>query len=329
MSKTNVYFRADGNSTIGLGHVIRSLAVADMIGDEYDCHFIIRTPENYLSNQILEICKSIIRITSIGYQEEADLLANKYLSENDIIVLDGYSFDTNYQKRLKSIGTKVICIDDIHNYHFCADAVINHAGGITEKLYSAEGYTKFYFGLKYAMLRKEFITYKSRCSKSIRTNDEILICLGGADPNNDTLKVIKKCIRVHPEKSYSIILGGSYIHKNELNDSLSTIDEKIKVQQNLNAKEMAECMHRAKIAITSPSTISYEYLSIGGLLYLKQTADNQQHIYDYFISEGLAFPFSTFPIADNKLLEQTLIKQEEIFDGEVAKRIKNIFKTLA
>lgn len=329
MSKTSVYFRADGDSEIGLGHVIRSLAIADMINDEFDCHFIIRSPESHLRKQILNICESIIPIHTLDYEEEAILLNDEYLSANDIIVLDGYSFDTYYQKQLKSVGIKIICIDDIHSYHFYSDVIINHAGGISKKLYSAETYTKFYFGLKYAMLRKEFTTSKNSYVVNTLSTNQVFICLGGADPNNDTLKVINKCIEFIPQKNFTIILGGSYKHKDELDKYITTVDSKITVKQNLTAKEMAECMRESEVAITSPSTISYEYLSIGGQLYLHQTADNQQDIYNYFVSEGLAFPFSKFPFVDNKLIEKALTKQAEIFDGQVENRIKNIFKSLA
>ncbi len=41
-NKPKIYFRADGNATMGLGHVIRSLALAEMSNDIFDCHFKIK-----------------------------------------------------------------------------------------------------------------------------------------------------------------------------------------------------------------------------------------------------------------------------------------------
>ena len=55
-----IYFRADGNAQIGLGHVIRSLALAEILKDEFACHFIIRKPLQTLKEEILKVCKSII-----------------------------------------------------------------------------------------------------------------------------------------------------------------------------------------------------------------------------------------------------------------------------
>ena len=41
--KQRVYFRADGHAKMGLGHVIRSLALAEMLKEDFDCYFIIRS----------------------------------------------------------------------------------------------------------------------------------------------------------------------------------------------------------------------------------------------------------------------------------------------
>ena len=34
-----IYFRADASATIGYGHFIRTLALADMLKDDFDCTF--------------------------------------------------------------------------------------------------------------------------------------------------------------------------------------------------------------------------------------------------------------------------------------------------
>jgi len=283
VEKSKVYFRADGNATIGLGHVIRCLAIADMISDDFDCYFLIRSPEMYIQEQILKICKSIIVLNPDEIKKEAELISEKYLSADDIIVLDGYSFETNYQKTIKESKASLVCVDDIHDYHFFADAIINHAGGLSTQLYSAEPYTKYYLGLEYTMLRKEFLSTTQSTSDPDTINNNVFICLGGADPNNDTTYVLDNCFRVQPESSYYLVLGGSYIHRSKLDIFLRDKNVDLTILQNLSAREMSTYMRKCKSAITSPSTISYEYLSIGGFLYLHQIAENQNDIYKYFI----------------------------------------------
>ena len=126
LAKNKIYFRADGSSQIGLGHVIRSLALAEMLCDVFDCIFIIKNPNATLKKNILEICKEIIVLDdSIDLIEEANFLVKEHLDQDVIMVIDGYHFETTYQKIIKANQTKLVAIDDIHAYHFLSDIVFN------------------------------------------------------------------------------------------------------------------------------------------------------------------------------------------------------------
>jgi len=312
-----------------MGHVIRSLSIADILKSEFECHFIINDPPDFVKTQILAICDSLIELDSFSnLQEEARHISKNVLKADDIIVLDGYKFKTSYQKISKEAGVKLVCIDDIHSYQFVADAIINHAGGVSEYDYRAAPYTKFYLGLKYVMLRKEFSIKMNTVTLEERSGDNTFICLGGADPKNDTLNILKLCEEKCPDDNYWLVLGGAYKHKSSLNAYLDNSNLSIRVLENLEATDMAKYMLKCKTAITSPSTISYEYLSIGGTLYLHQTADNQNDIYKYFISEGLAFPSNSFSLLSKETKELAIKKQSDIFDGKASQRILNIFKNL-
>ena len=104
------------------------------------------------------MARSVFEIDdTISYKEEALRWVNA-LQGNEIVVLDGYNFDTVYQTEIKSKGCKLVCIDDIHAYHFVADVVINHAPDISREQYSCESYTKLYLGTEYLLLKKLFCT---------------------------------------------------------------------------------------------------------------------------------------------------------------------------
>jgi len=55
MGRVRIFFRADGHQRMGLGHVIRSLALAEMLQKEYDIVFAIRTPLQSLEKQIRDL----------------------------------------------------------------------------------------------------------------------------------------------------------------------------------------------------------------------------------------------------------------------------------
>ncbi|HKK74711.1 MAG TPA: UDP-2,4-diacetamido-2,4,6-trideoxy-beta-L-altropyranose hydrolase [Saprospiraceae bacterium] len=328
MDKTNVYFRADGHPQIGVGHVIRSLALADMLKEQFSCHFIIRSPLETLTAQILETCVSIIELPDTDDDlQEARLLSDKYLTGEEIVVLDGYHFVTAYQQVIKDKGCKLVCIDDIHTYHFVADVVINHAGGIKPADYSVEPYTQFCLGLKYALLRKPFREAAKHRTYPDRQDNHVFICLGGADPRNATLAVLKRCESIETIEKVFLVIGPAYLHKTSLRTFLEQSELDVELLENLSAEEMVRYMKKCGLAITPASTVAYEYLSVGGLLFLNVIADNQLSMYDFFINQHLAFDLEKLNNNYLNQIQDSSPPQDDL-NGQQEKIYTRLFQSL-
>lgn len=296
MKKRKVYFRADGHAKMGLGHVIRSLALADMLKDEFECHFIIRTPLPTLREQILEVCESIIPLSDTNNTiEEAKLITHSYLTGNEIVVLDGYHFITEYQQIIKDKGCKVVCIDDIHAYHFVADAVINHAPGLDKASYSIQPYTKLCLGLDYSLLRKPFLKAAKQIH-SLTSIKNIFVCFGGADFNNITLKVLKAFIDYNiPIRQINVVLGGANSFKKSIKAFVETISTPIiNLHSNLSALEMCRLMEKSDLAIVPASSILYEIIAVKMPVISGYYVDNQINIYHGFNSLNLIYGIGDF-----------------------------------
>ena len=63
MSKRKAVFRTDGNDKIGLGHIVRCCALADMLKGEFDNYFYVRSPSREI---IKEIQQYGISVNEIG-----------------------------------------------------------------------------------------------------------------------------------------------------------------------------------------------------------------------------------------------------------------------
>jgi UDP-2,4-diacetamido-2,4,6-trideoxy-beta-L-altropyranose hydrolase len=313
---------------MGLGHVVRSLALADMLNEQFECHFIIRDPLPTLSQQILEVCESIITLPSVADDiEEANQITHSYLSGEEIVVLDGYHFEPNYQRAIKSSGCKLVCIDDIHAYHFVADVIVNHAGGVTQGDYSIEDYTTLKLGLQYALLRKEFREAALRLHRSQFEKGKVFVCLGGADPNNDLLSVLDLCQSCSFIQQVAVVIGAAYNHRSALSQYLNSTRLKVELLTNLSAVQMVAVMRSCEAAITPPSSIAYEWLSVGGSLFLKTIADNQKEMYAYFIDNNYALPLSNLVLPDRtRLDDDSIIKSP--FDGKQKERLEKVFLNL-
>ena len=328
MNKIKVFFRADGNSTIGLGHVYRSLALLQMLDDFFDCYFIIKDPSPEISTLISDKCKNLIVITSdLTLAAETQLLIAEHLKPTDYLVVDGYEFDIAYKKEILSSKIKLICIDDLYADHGGADLIINHGGGSAASKYPHYLNTQYCLGPKYALLRPPFWQFAQNKNEEISNGEALFICFGGADPENYTVNTLK-LIGTDSTTKCHVVIGSAYQHKDVLDEFIRSSNLNIEISNNLSAEDMVVLMSTCNTAITSASTIAYEYLSTGGLLYLKQTADNQIHLYNYLIDNKLAFNVDEYPLIDDYKINESQIIQNNVFDGNQAKRLRNIFKSL-
>eukprot|EP01098_Paradermamoeba_levis_P012653 TRINITY_DN5574_c0_g1_i1.p4 TRINITY_DN5574_c0_g1~~TRINITY_DN5574_c0_g1_i1.p4 ORF type:complete len:130 (+),score=7.08 TRINITY_DN5574_c0_g1_i1:1046-1435(+) len=121
-----LFFRADGNAQIGLGHVMRCLALADMLKGDFLMRFALVEPTADVRDLLENAGLSVISLSALTQQ--ADFLAQ--IKPTEIVVLDGYSFDEALQQSVRDRAKKLVFIDDLVTGHQVADVIINHAGGL-------------------------------------------------------------------------------------------------------------------------------------------------------------------------------------------------------
>jgi UDP-2,4-diacetamido-2,4,6-trideoxy-beta-L-altropyranose hydrolase len=326
LKQKNVFIRADGGDKIGLGHLVRCLALAEMIKFDYIISFVCKQIPNKSAEEIKQLGINLLIIDC----EESFL---SLLSGNEIVVLDHYGLDKNYQFIIKKKGCKLICIDDLHKEHFFADAIINHAPGAKKEQYDAESYTQFYLGLNYALLRSEFRNQVS-WNRRIESIDETLICFGGSDPLNITCKILSIITQARFFKNINVIVGNSFQFISELSQFISNHNY-IRLFSNLNSSQMIGVMHNCELAIVPSSSIAIECFVAKQILLTGVTDSNQKDIHDGLVQYNTVRTIGDFrKLNPNKIFEELKIindqKNEFIFPniGNTEISIKNIFKSL-
>ena len=228
----NVIIRADGNSTIGLGHLFRCFALAEMIRSHYEITFICKSiPASFRS--LLESRHYSVKLI----QQEEEMF--KFVNLKDIIVVDHYELDETYHRLLKKQGCFVLCIDDIHQNNMNADIIINPSPGVQKEDYQSTPNTQFALGLDYVLLRKDFLEF-ARKDHAVIKNKELVICFGGSDAKNltlSTLQTIQNSSYYSLWKKVHIILGEAYLYKDAL---LPLLDNKSSLHENLDAQQMLQ-----------------------------------------------------------------------------------------
>src|SRR5687768_17599482 len=110
-TNNRIVFRADGNNHLGLGHIVRSLALVEMLNNHFTCVFFTVEPSTEIKEMISDSCQ--LQLLPI-YRSLTEEITNvkKKLKNTDIVVLDGYHFDEQYQREIRSLVHKLVAIDD-------------------------------------------------------------------------------------------------------------------------------------------------------------------------------------------------------------------------
>lgn len=336
-SKPVILFRADGNSQIGLGHVMRCLALAEMLGSDYDYQFAIVEPSTAVAALITA---KGIRVIALPTSAIDDF--REFINADTVVVLDGYAFDTAFQLLVREQAKRLVYIDDLVAGHQVADVVINHAGGVTTEEYEAEPYTQFVLGSRYALLRTAFFIPFTPAP----TEGPIFISLGGADPSHTSVRVLNGILtyfnRLNQQWRIHMIVGPLQANRPEL-EALQSQFRHLHLLSNLTAEQMAAELTKCQLAITACSTVAYEVCSVGRPLIAIQTADNQARIASFLAGNSMASVFSmdTLSTANMDLnfevgvsatyfhARRTMVQhQRRLFDGRSPERFRALFKHL-
>lgn len=340
--KTNIVIRADGGRSIGVGHIVRCLALADMLKNNFTITFAIQEPPVNVLTLISKVTPHVISLPlTTNYEADANNFV-KHLQSKDIVLIDGYNFKSDYQQKIKLQGCKLVAIDDLHAWHHTADAVINHSAGMNKNTYSVESYTKCCFGLDYVLLRKEFLTTNDTPLRKIIAVKKVFISMGAADAGNLTQKFTEALLQLDEIDEIHLML--SYINPNlkSIETLIAQSPAKIKSHFDITASELKALLSACDISICPASTISLESCAVGIGLISGHTAANQLSNLKGMEALKILLNFgnmNTIDANEIKIKMKSLIQhpetlnalienQRKMIDGKSPERLLNVFKSL-
>lgn len=312
MLAVKVLIRVDGSATIGLGHIVRCMALADILRPEFDILFVCKDVSEKL---VLELQKEQLPLAKINCN--TDLF--KLISIGDIVVIDGYDFDLSFQVKIKSFGCKLVCIDDTHHQEYAADLIINHGPGLNKDLYKAMKYTKFALGHDYLLLRKAFLD-QIPVKRDITRVNNLLVILGGSDIKKLSIQLIEHKIYEYFDQ-VNIVSGASDNSYPQLKSYCESIPN-IRLFNNLSDYELVELGAKCEICICTASGVSYEMACIGIGMVVCMVSQNQEHFYNFFVEKQLAYGVKYQNLKDiGKVVDAALLLKS--LPSNISKQIEN------
>lgn len=336
-----VIFRADGSGDIGLGHIMRCLTLASALrGSGVGSRFVTRA----YSDNILRLIKDAgFKIKAFApetamAEDLAETLKSAKNSGADAVICDGYKFDEGYYSGIKASGLRLVVIDDLADKKIPADIVLNQNIYASPEMYEhlVRPETRLLLGTRYCLLRKEFADKRKAFRRTIGDVGEVLITLGGADPENHTLKLIRALEGSGRRLKVTAVLGAANPNIESVREFAA--DSFNEVEIIVNAGNMAELMARADIGMTAGGTTVWETACMGLPTLILTLADNQKEVASVMGKRGISIFLGQaeeveiktvreafISLASDKPLRSTMMgKNMELVDGKGADRVAEI-----
>ena len=148
--------RADASTRMGTGHVMRCMALGQAWREAGGAvEFLTRCEGGALVDRLLAEGMIVSRLQD-GADWPALEAAVRSAGGAAALVLDGYQFDTDYQRKARGLCRPLIAIDDTaHLPFYAADMVLNQNIDAGELRYAVEPGTQLLLGCRWALLRKQ------------------------------------------------------------------------------------------------------------------------------------------------------------------------------
>ncbi|MGB3367026.1 MAG: UDP-2,4-diacetamido-2,4,6-trideoxy-beta-L-altropyranose hydrolase [Acidaminobacteraceae bacterium] len=269
-----VYIRVDANTSVGFGHLMRTLSLALAFKS---------------FKKTVVFISSDFEVQNVSKNYGFDFIDNEKLIDsnigNKVLVLDGYEFDNKYIEICKEQFDKVIYFDDFIDNTINSDAIINNCLGIDESFYRIKDGVRYYLGEKYILFRPKI--YDALVNKKTLQVEmkKMLITTGGSDK----FEILKWIPILANEKFSNIkikIVVGNAIHYEEELFNLYKNYSNIEIKINASEEEMVDIFLSSDVAISSGGSTIYELCAFGVPTLVIKVADNQNHLVDSMNKKG-------------------------------------------
>lgn len=294
----NLLIRADASTSIGSGHVLRMIALAQAWTKRGGrVSLVAEACPDFLAARLAAENVTLHRLPLWGSPTKptrnkllVDAVATLQLAEEisaAVIVIDGYPFDLEYQQQLKRSEIPLLVVDD-HRFHekFDCDFLLNQNLGVTRADYvSISANTQVLAGAKFVLLREEFLV-DDPVRSWLTPAKNLLVSLGGSDPHNVTAKVLSALLNMDADSmAVRVLIGGSNPHLAALQKIAADLSN---VQLLHNVTDMVNQYRWADLALVAGGSTNWELCRFGVPRAVVVLAENQRRIVQALAENELA-----------------------------------------
>jgi len=261
-----VVFRVDASITIGIGHLMRCLALGGELAKKgWCCFFACETDNFQIVTELVGEKHSIVRLP-IDARHHASTLFQQLPKGVDLLVVDSYKLDASFGKSCRGWADLILVIDDLADRQYEADILVDQTFGRSEYDYSTliGNSCRVLTGSRFALLRPEFARMRqsslNRRDANCQNIGRILVSLGSNDPDNITTTVLDGIIATEKAVEIDVVLGSQAPHYNLVSSRVANLSG---ARMYSEFKDMPGLMASADISIGAGGTTSWERCCMG------------------------------------------------------------------
>jgi len=283
----HLLIRADANPQIGMGHLMRCLSLAQAWKDDGgEVTFITACQNESLKDRLTQNGMHLVLIDE-PYSTQRDWGVTSQVIDSlptASIVLDGYHFDTSYQRMIQSKKHWTLVLDDyVHLDWYVADAILNQNLAAQQLNYPGPPETLLLLGTKYTLLRREFRQWQDWHRTVSVVAQRILVTTGGSDTQNVVPKILHALQYLKSDLEIKLVIGTTNQDKEfVVTNSRHTLEILTDV------RDMGTLMAWADLAISAAGSTCWElaYMMLPSVLIV--LSDDQARIAEELDRHGYA-----------------------------------------
>lgn len=296
-----IALRVDSAAVIGIGHLMRCLALADELAQRgHHCQFITRAHHGAYLKPLQQRSFKVSLLPPPAQPLTATSLSNQWLATTsaedlaatcdqlqeppDWLIVDHYGIDQQWLTlfRQRQPHSRILAIDDLADRPLDADLLLNQTVGIGGDSYQGllPHHCRLLLGTPYMLLRPQFRNYRQQAlsrRQSEVTPRRLLISLGGTDPAGLTLPLVERIVATPALAALSldILLSSAApalpaLHQFCLGQP--------RLRLHIDSDEVAALLTNADLAIGAAGSSAWERCCLGVPTIQLVLADNQRQI---------------------------------------------------
>ena len=306
-------FRADGNSDIGLGHVMRCMSIADAAVEMgHDVCFVLA--DNSVEKLVRRRGFSTFVLGADYKDMESELDLWFRISEDAFecgiifLIVDSYYVTEKYLRELGQMRfgddrtSRLVYVDDLASFAYPVDVLVNYGfyadRAVYEALYQETkvDMPEFILGPEYAPLRKVFSGVEHHVQRE--EVKDVLISTGGADPYHLAIEVMEELVSKASSEDnqeiwseslsdckYHFLVGGM----NEDRDAIRRMASGLSfVEVHEDISDMKSLISSMDIIVSAAGSTQFEVCACGVPMVTYSLADNQIPGMEALAENGLA-----------------------------------------